>query len=72
LDGIADIATANADSNSVSILLGDGVGGFFAGTNFAVGTGPRSVAVGDFNLDGFQDLVTANQDSNDVSVVLGP
>jgi len=44
---------------------------FTAPTNFGVGTDPRSVAVGDFNLDGKPDLAVANFGSNNVSVRLG-
>src|SRR3954453_12866126 len=39
--------------------------------NYAVGSNPSSVAVGDFNGDGTPDLATANSLSNDVSVLLG-
>ena len=70
-DGIQDIATANYDSNTVSIRLGDGQGGFSGTTNVAVGSRPNSVAVGDFNGDGHQDIVTANISSNSVSIRLG-
>jgi hypothetical protein len=41
---------------------------FAAPTNFAVGTLPTSVAVGDFNGDGNQDLAVAN---DGVSILLG-
>ena len=44
---------------------------FVARRDFGVGSGPRSVAVGDFNGDGAQDLAVANRDSNNVSVLLG-
>ena len=44
---------------------------FAAATNFGVGDGPTSVAVGDFNGDGKQDLATANQFSHYVSILLG-
>jgi len=40
-------------------------------TNFAVGTTPLSLAVGDFNGDGRPDLATANDGSANVSVLLG-
>ena len=70
-DGKQDLAIANQDSNNVSILLGDGAGGFAAATNFPVPNGPFQVAVGDFNGDGKQDLVTANTSSNTISILLG-
>ena len=44
---------------------------FNAAVNYAVGTNPRSVAVGDFNRDGNPDLAVANYNSNDVSILLG-
>src|SRR5579872_6530850 len=46
-DGRLDLATANAGGNTVSVLLGDGRGGFGAANHFAAGPGPRSMAVGD-------------------------
>jgi hypothetical protein len=45
--------------------------GFVAPLAFDAGTGPVSVAVGDFNGDGKPDLAVANHTSNDVSVLLG-
>jgi hypothetical protein len=72
-DGKPDLAVANAGSNNVTILLGNGMGDFTQpGTSpEAVGTAPRSVAVGDFNLDGRLDLATANRNSNNVTILLG-
>ena len=72
-DGIEDLATANYSSHNVTVLLGNGAGGFSAATGspFAVGTNPYSVAVGDFNGDGFADLATANFGSSDATVLLG-
>lgn len=69
-DGIPDLVTANAGSDNVSVLLGNGNGSFQAAQNFAAGDGPVSTAVGDFNGDGIRDLVTANRNSNNVSVPL--
>jgi hypothetical protein len=70
-DGIPDLAVANAGNNSVSVLLGNGSGGFGAATSYPVGSAPVSVAVGDFNHDGIPDLAVANANSNTVSVLLG-
>jgi hypothetical protein len=72
-DGIQDLAVANDGSNNVTVLLGNGSGGFTAapGSPFAVGSGPESVAVGDFNGDGIPDLITANYSGSNVTILLG-
>jgi FG-GAP-like repeat len=44
---------------------------FSAPASFPAGSGPASVAVGDFNGTGGPDLVVANHDSDDVSILLG-
>lgn len=66
-----DIVVANQFSNNVSVLLGDGAGGFGAASNLAVGTNPVAVALADLNNDGRADIITANSGTNDVSVLLG-
>mgnify|MGYP003376082994 CR=1 FL=1 len=63
-------ASFNSGSANVSVLLGNGLGGF-AATSFSVGTTPSSVAVGDFNGDLKLDLAIADFQSNSVSVLLG-
>ena len=72
-DGAADVVTANSDSDDVSVLLGDGSGGFTPAPNspFAVGESPRSVTLNDVDGDGAADLVTADFPSDAVSVLLG-
>jgi hypothetical protein len=73
-DGTTDLAVANSTANTLSVLLGDGAGGFApqAGSPYTVGSGPRSVAVGDFDGDGAPDLAVANAGDNTVSVLLQP
>jgi hypothetical protein len=70
-DGIPDLAVANSADTTVSILLGDGSGGFTELPRVAVGILPRGLAVGDFNGDGIADLEVANEGSNSVSILLG-
>ena len=70
-DGIQDLATANPAGNSITILLGNGSGGFTVLNGFPAGTNPASLAVGDFNGDGIQDLAAANSNSNNITILLG-
>ncbi|PYM39561.1 MAG: hypothetical protein DME17_00520, partial [Candidatus Rokuibacteriota bacterium] len=91
-DGIQDLAVANygcgggdyyctTSSTTVTVLFGNGDGTFGRPLTFNVGTGPNSVAVGDFNRDGHLDLAVANYgstppggfsgDGSTVSVLLG-
>ena len=66
-DGKLDLAVANAGSNNVSMLLGNGDGTFKPALNSGV-LGPGSLAVGDFNGDGKLDLAVTNAG---VSILLG-
>ena len=59
-DGKPDLVVANAGSNTVSVLLGNGNGTFKPQQTFATGSYPVSVTVGDVNGDGKPDLVVAN------------
>jgi hypothetical protein len=73
-DGKADLAVANWSSviaGSVSVLLGNGNGTFQAAVNYAAGSGPISLTLGDFNGDGKADLAVADYSNNTVSVLLG-
>jgi len=71
-DGNQDFATANLNSNQVSIRLGNGEGSF--STPFipevSVGNAPRSLVIGDFNNNGRQDFATANRGFQNVSIRL--
>jgi hypothetical protein len=72
-DGVPDLAIANEMSSNVTVLLGNGSGGFTAAPNspIAVSGGPVAVAVGDFNGDGYHDLAVANLNGNNVAILLG-
>ncbi len=70
-DGVQDLAVGNYNDNTVSVLLGNGLGGFAPSVTFNVGMAPASVVVADFNGDGKQDLATANTFDNTVTVLLG-
>ncbi|HEY3990553.1 MAG TPA: VCBS repeat-containing protein [Acidobacteriaceae bacterium] len=68
-----DIAVANADSGTVTVLLGDGRGQFqeAAGSPFAAGHLPNDIAIADMNGDGNPDLVIADHQSPFITILLG-
>jgi len=69
-DGRLDAMTSDAQSGTVSELLGNGDGTLTYAGAYAVGLSPSAIAVGDFNGDGRPDVATANRGSNTVSVLL--
>src|SRR5882672_6052510 len=70
-DGKTDLVVANELENDVSVLSGDGAGGFGPQRRFGAGTGPHAVAVADLNGDGFADIAVANAFSREVSLLFG-
>src|SRR6202011_419033 len=73
-DGRPDLAILNSTNiGGVTVLLGNGSGGFTAapGSPFPTGSDPTSIVAGDFNGDGKLDLVVANGGDNTVMVLLG-
>ena len=74
-DGRLDIATANAGSNSISVLLNttapaSGTFSFSTNQEFGVGQLPKSVSIADINGDGRPDLAATSSIDNIVSVLL--
>jgi hypothetical protein len=71
-DGIPDMAIANSNGNSLTILLGNGDGTFTPVSETPqTGSTPVFVAVADFNGDGKADLAVANLNSNSLTILLG-
>jgi hypothetical protein len=69
-DGKADLVTANSSSD-VSVLLGNGSGGFAPPAVFKTDKQPESIACGDFNKDGNVDMAVAAYFYSSVSLLLG-
>ena len=69
-DGIADLAVANGDSGTISVLLGRGDGTFDPPVTFGVGNNPAVVVGSNFNGDRATDLAVANTGDNTVSILL--
>jgi hypothetical protein len=68
-DGKPDLAVANYDSNTVSVLRNRGEGTFAAKVDYAAGAHSWWVAAADLDGDGKPDLAVANYDGNTVSVL---
>lgn len=73
LDGRLDLAVANRFSDDMSVLLGDGSGGFAAASSHPVCAAsgqPRSIAGGDFNRDGREDFAVVCGASRQLGILL--
>ena len=76
-DGNADIVTSNFEAGSVSVLLGDGKGGFKR-KDFSVPPAPFGVAIEDFNGDHHLDIAiehysghAVDRSKNGLSILFG-
>ncbi|WP_261376037.1 FG-GAP-like repeat-containing protein [Brevibacillus brevis] len=73
-DGKLDLATANRDTNDVTLFSGNGDGTFQTpGVSFSVlpgGSSPSSLVTADLNGDGFIDIAVANNVTSNVTVSL--
>ncbi|MBE7172425.1 MAG: VCBS repeat-containing protein [Williamsia sp.] len=73
-DGKADLLSANASSNTISILRNIASGSITASSfetrkDFATGGYPTCVAVGDLDGDGIAEVISSNAGNNTVSVL---
>src|SRR5438270_97332 len=59
-DGKLDLVTANASGNTVSALINKGSGTFQTAVSSPAGTGPLSVAAGDFDHNGKTDIAVVS------------
>ncbi|MCX6122023.1 MAG: FG-GAP-like repeat-containing protein [Ignavibacteriales bacterium] len=71
-DGKPDIIVTNWASNTVSVLRNTCTSGtisFAAKVDFATGSAPRGVSIGDVDKDGKLDIIATNWSGNTVSVL---
>ncbi len=74
-DGKVDIGVANASSNTVSVFRNTatsgtiGSGSLAAKSDFATGTTPLGIAIGDLDGDGIPDIAVSNSGTTTVSVI---
>lgn len=79
-DGKPDLAIVNSPSSTsdrrgkdgLTILLGDGAGGYrmLAGSPFATGRIPNRVAIGDVDGDGVNDIAVSSPDENNITLFM--
>jgi hypothetical protein len=69
-DGVMDLVTANIGTGSMSVLLGDGAGGYQPAVSYAAGTNSRGIALLDADGDGHVDAVVANRTSSNMALFL--
>jgi len=74
-DGNLDLAIVNTQSPFITVLLGDGKGGFRPAPGSPIRTEsyphPHGVAAGDFNGDGKLDLMTDSWGHDQIELLLG-
>lgn len=70
-DGKLDIVTGNDSNSPISLLLGDGAGGFAAPAAIGNPTNHRSVQIVDVDGDGKLDVISTDAYSDEVSVLVG-
>ena len=73
-DGRRDVVVSTSalsnDAGSVTVLFGNGAGGFSSSLTRAAGTNPFGVIAGDFSQDGHDDIIVSSESSNPSTVLL--
>ena len=65
------VGYGSVSNTSVTVLLGDGAGGFGPPTSFTSGPGPANVVIADFNGDGHLDVAVRNGGTSNIAVLYG-
>jgi hypothetical protein len=69
-DDDLDIASADANGDSITVLLNNGAGFFYEGAvTYPVGDNPKSIDAGDVDGDGHNDLICGNTGDNTISII---
>jgi hypothetical protein len=68
--GSGDIVVANADDDTITVIVGNGTSTFVHPVTLDVGDGPSGVALADFNGDGVRDIVVSNAAGGTVELLL--
>src|SRR5262249_4686075 len=69
-DGKIDIATANYNTNTTSVLLGNGNATFQPKTDYTASATPLGIVAGDLNCDGYAEIVTTSSTANTMAVLI--
>ncbi|MHC4846576.1 MAG: FG-GAP repeat domain-containing protein [Planctomycetota bacterium] len=69
-DGVMDFVTADIDGDTMSVLMGNGLGGYEPVVTYASGTTARGIALLDANADGHVDAVVANRTASNLRLFL--
>ena len=70
-DGHPDMVVTRLGSGSVSVLLGNGKGGFSSGIDYPAGTTVSNALVADFNGDGNLDVAVTDSATGSIDVLFG-
>jgi hypothetical protein len=70
-DGRQDVSGGDSEGKLISILLGDGAGGFREASTAIIRAGPRAIVAADLNRDGRLDLATSSAYGLNLTILLG-